>query len=255
MTNDDNRVVSVCTQLRKDFKVENIIVTRSSYGMTVIAGKSVLNIPTRALEVFDVSGAGDTVLAACGVSLAEGNSVAESAFFANAAAGIVVSKQGTAVVQRAALNHFLSADPKLVLREEITGFNEKNRNRKTVFTNGCFDVLHQGHRKLLEDAKKLGDVLVVGLNSDRSVSKLKGKHRPVNGWKQRLDALSALPSVDAIIVFEEDTPLRLLQELRPDVLVKGGDYEATSVIGNEIVDRVVIIPLVDGFSSSKLISG
>ena len=123
-----------------------------------------------------------------------------------------------------------------------------------MFTNGCFDVLHQGHRKLLKEAKALGDILVVGLNSDTSISRLKGAERPINDVAQRIDVLSALPDVDAVIVFEEDTPLELLQELKPNVLVKGGDYQPKEVVGKDEVDEVVIIPLVEGISTTKLMN-
>jgi D-beta-D-heptose 7-phosphate kinase/D-beta-D-heptose 1-phosphate adenosyltransferase len=254
ISNDDNQVVNACNLLRNNFKIENIVATRSSYGMTVVAEKGVLNIPTRALEVFDVSGAGDTVLAAFGVSLAQGKTVFESAFVANAAAGVVVSKRGTAVVHQSELEKFIKSNAKSVSKNEIEHFKTSVSGKKIVFTNGCFDVLHQGHRKLLKEAKSLGDVLVVGLNSDASISRLKGAERPINGVAQRIDVLSALPDVDAVIVFEEDTPLELLQELKPNVLVKGGDYIADEVIGNDLVDEVVIIPLVEGISTTKLIS-
>lgn len=254
LKNDDNEVVNLCNQLKSEFSIQNVVATRSSYGMTVVSETRVLNIPTRAQEVFDVSGAGDTVLAAFGVSLAEGKAVSESAFFANAAAGIVVSKLGTAIVQRSVLNQFLQCSSKHVLRENLSYFNEKNKKQKVVFTNGCFDVLHQGHRQLLEQAKLLGDVLVVGLNSDPSISRLKGKERPMNCLKHRIDVLSSLPYVDAIMVFEEDTPFKLLQALKPNVLVKGGDYKLEEIVGRELVDDVVVIPLVNGFSSSKLIN-
>jgi D-beta-D-heptose 7-phosphate kinase/D-beta-D-heptose 1-phosphate adenosyltransferase len=254
ISNDDNQVVNACNSLRNNFKIENIVATRSSYGMTVVAEKGVLNIPTRALEVFDVSGAGDTVLAAFGVSLAQGKTVSESAFVANAAAGVVVSKRGTAVVHQTELEKFIKNNAKSVSKNEIEHFKTSVSGKKIVFTNGCFDVLHQGHRKLLKEAKSLGDVLVVGLNSDASISRLKGAERPINGVAQRIDVLSALPDVDAVIVFEEDTPLELLQELKPNVLVKGGDYIADEVIGNDLVDEVVIIPLVEGISTTKLIS-
>lgn len=252
--NEDNAVVAACNRLRSDFSVENIVATRSSYGMTVISDKKVLNIPTRALEVYDVSGAGDTVLATFGVSLAEGKTVTESAFVANAAAGIVVSKLGTAVVSRSELEAFLKGNSKLIGRENIPAFKSKNASRKIVFTNGCFDVLHQGHRKLLQEARELGDMLVVGLNSDDSIKRLKGEGRPINFVAQRIEALSALPSVDAIIVFEEDTPYELLAELKPQILVKGGDYRADHIVGRELVDEVVVIPLVEGVSTTELLN-
>lgn len=252
--NDDNLVVNACQKLRNQFVVENIVATRSSYGMTVVSEQKVLNIPTCALEVFDVSGAGDTVLAAFGMSLAEGKSVTESAFVANAAAGIVVSKRGTAVVHRSELETFLKGGFKEISGTQIESFKQKNAGRKVIFTNGCFDVLHQGHRKLLEEARELGDLLVVGLNSDNSIKRLKGESRPINSVDQRVEALAALPSVDAIIVFEEDTPYELLQQLQPQILVKGGDYEPKNVVGADLVGEVVIIPLVDGVSSTDLFS-
>jgi len=251
--NEDNQVVAVCNSLRSEYGIENIVATRSSYGMTVVSENRILNIPTRALEVYDVSGAGDTVLAAFGVSVAEGKTVAESAFVANAAAGIVVSKLGTAVVHRSELESFLKGGSKLISREGIDSFKARNETRKIVFTNGCFDVLHQGHRKLLQEARELGDLLVVGLNSDDSIGRLKGKARPVNSVSQRIEALAALPSVDAVIVFEEDTPLELLDKLRPNVLVKGGDYRLEEIVGRELVDEVVVISLVDGISTTNLL--
>lgn len=252
--NDDNLVVSACQKLRNLFGIENIVATRSSYGMTVVSEHKVLNIPTRALEVFDVSGAGDTVLAAFGMSLAGGKSVTESAFVANAAAGIVVSKRGTAVVHRSELETFLKGGFKEISRAEVETFKQKNAARKVVFTNGCFDVLHQGHRKLLQEARELGDLLVVGLNADDSIKRLKGESRPINTVDQRVEALAALPSVDVVIVFEEDTPYELLNQLKPQILVKGGDYEPTDVVGAGLVDEVVIIPLVEGVSTTDLLS-
>jgi D-beta-D-heptose 7-phosphate kinase/D-beta-D-heptose 1-phosphate adenosyltransferase len=252
--NDDNMVVNACQKLLGQFGVEHIVATRSSYGMTVVSDKKVLNIPTRALEVFDVSGAGDTVLAAFGMSLAQGKTVTASAFVANAAAGIVVSKRGTAVVNRSELETFLKGGSKEISRTAIDSFKQKNAGRKVVFTNGCFDVLHQGHRNLLHEAKELGDLLVVGLNSDDSIKRLKGETRPINSVGHRVEALTALPFVDAVIVFEEDTPLELLQELRPDILVKGGDYLPEEIVGRELVDEVVVIPLVEGVSTTNLLN-
>jgi D-beta-D-heptose 7-phosphate kinase/D-beta-D-heptose 1-phosphate adenosyltransferase len=185
--------------------------------------------------------------------LAEGKSITESAFVANAAAGIAVSKRGTAVVSRTELEAFLRGGFKEVARIGVSSFKQKNSGRKVVFTNGCFDVLHQGHRKLLQKARELGDVLVVGLNSDDSIKRLKGETRPINSMEQRVEALAALPTVDAVIVFEEDTPYELLQELLPQVLVKGGDYDPKAVVGADLVDEVAIIPLVEGVSTTDLL--
>lgn len=254
VVNEDNSIVSVCHSLRNEFSIKNIIATRSSYGMTLVKSDGILNIPTRALEVFDVSGAGDTVLAALGVSLAQGKSISESAFVANAAAGIVVSKRGTALVTRNELENFLRTSDKLIDRSELESFRNSKSAHKVVFTNGCFDVLHQGHRKLLKEARELGDCLVVGLNSDASIARLKGENRPVNSFQQRIEALEALPFVDAVVVFEEDTPYELIQQLSPNILVKGGDYTPSEVVGNDLVDEVVIIPLVDGVSTTNLLN-
>lgn len=254
LENIDGQVVSVCNNLRASFGVENIVATRSSYGMTLVSENRVVNIPTRALEVFDVSGAGDTVLASFGVSLSEGKSLSESAFVANAAAGVVVSKRGTAVVHKSELETFLNNGYKFVSRESIETFKASSSLRKMVFTNGCFDVLHQGHRQLLKEAKTKGDLLVVGLNSDASISRLKGEERPINAVQHRIDALAALPEVDAVIVFEEDTPYELLSELKPTVLVKGGDYKPEEVVGGDLVEEVVIIPLVEGVSTTNLLA-
>ncbi|MCF8461735.1 MAG: bifunctional heptose 7-phosphate kinase/heptose 1-phosphate adenyltransferase [Flavobacteriales bacterium] len=251
--NEDNAVVSVCNSLRSQFGVANIVATRSSYGMTLVSENGILNIPTRALEVYDVSGAGDTVLAALGVSFAEGKTLAESAFAANAAAGIVVGKLGTALVHRSELETFIKSGSKLVSIREVSRLRAQNETRKVVFTNGCFDVLHQGHRMLLKEAKALGDLLVVGLNSDDSIKRLKGAQRPINSVNQRIEALAALPSVDTIIVFEDDTPHQLLEELRPNILVKGGDYNPNEIVGREFAEQIVVIPLVEGISTTNLL--
>lgn len=254
VVNEDNSVISACHSLRNEYSIENIVATRSSYGMTLVKLAGILNIPTRALEVFDVSGAGDTVLATLGLSLAEGKSISESAFIANAAAGIVVSKRGTALVNRNELESFLRKSDKLVDRTKLQTFMNSKTGQKVVFTNGCFDVLHQGHRKLLKEARELGDCLVVGLNSDDSIARLKGQNRPVNMCDQRIEALEALPFVDAVVVFEEDTPFELLKDLKPNILVKGGDYTPSEVVGNDLVDEVVIIPLVEGVSTTDLLN-
>ncbi len=249
--NDDNRVVSVARKLLDGAGIGHILCTRSSYGMTLISEDRLLNIPTRAQEVFDVSGAGDTALATLGVMLAGQRSLSESAFAANAAAGIVVGKLGTAVADRVELDAFLRRESKLMQRTDSAVFNQTNSERKVVFTNGCFDVLHQGHRQLLRKAKELGDVLVVGLNSDSSISRLKGSSRPINVERDRIEAISALPFVDHVMVFDEDTPRELLSVLKADILVKGGDYSPSEVVGNDLVGEVVIIDLVEGLSTTN----
>jgi len=254
ISNEDNLVVQTANLLRSEFSIKNVVATRSSYGMTLVGDQEVLNIPTRALEVYDVSGAGDTVLAALGVRLAEGHSISESAFFANAAAGIVVSKLGTATVTKNEVESSRNAGSRFLENAQIDAFKKNYQGMKVVFTNGCFDVLHQGHRSLLEQAKELGDVLVVAINSDESITRLKGSDRPINTETGRIEAISALPYVDKVLVFSEDTPYQLLEKLNPDVLVKGGDYKPEGIVGADLVDEVIIIDLVEGISTSNFFS-
>jgi D-beta-D-heptose 7-phosphate kinase/D-beta-D-heptose 1-phosphate adenosyltransferase len=252
--NDDNEVVRAARGLFVKGYSQNILTTRSSEGMTLIGEGYVFNVPAVAQEIFDVSGAGDTVIAAIGVWLAEGNALKESVLVANTAAGIAVGKRGTAVVSLNEVDSALTLiSAKIVKREDVALLSDKLTGRKVIFTNGCFDILHQGHRKLLQEAHSFGDVLVVGLNSDDSIKRLKGKERPINALAQRIRALAGLNTLDFVIAFEEDTPLDLLYQLKPDILVKGGDYKAEEVIGKIFVNEVRIVDLVKGHASSSLI--
>lgn len=251
--NDDNAVVRAARTVLHGSDAQHVLVTRSEEGMTLVGSGKVLNVPAQVLEVFDVSGAGDTVLATLGVWLSELKSIPHSVLAANAAAAIAVSRRGTTTVSRNELEVALAeTSAKHVQRTELSKLNEALSGKKVVFTNGCFDVLHKGHRKLLEEARAFGDVLVVGLNSDSSVKRLKGPERPVNSEDVRTATLSSLEDVDYVIVFDEDTPLKLIQELRPDVLVKGGDYKVEDVVGKEVVSEVRIVLLQQGFGSSRL---
>jgi len=253
--NDDNAVVRAARAVLDGCHAQHVLVTRSEEGMTLVGSGKVLNVPAQVREVFDVSGAGDTVLATLGVWLSESESVPHSVLAANAAAAIAVSRQGTTTVTRKELAHALAeATSKHMKRTEVANLKQALRGKKVVFTNGCFDVLHKGHRKLLYEARSFGDVLIVGLNSDSSVSRLKGPERPVNSEDLRIAALSSLEAVDYVMVFKEDTPLELLQELTPDVLVKGGDYKADEVVGKEVVGAVRIVGLVEGGSTTIMFS-
>ncbi|WP_408609947.1 D-glycero-beta-D-manno-heptose 1-phosphate adenylyltransferase [Candidatus Korobacter versatilis] len=222
--------------------------------------------PTRARQVFDVSGAGDTVIATLAAGLASGMAPIDAIELANLAAGVVVGKVGTAPI----LQHELIAELSVELQ---THFGDKILTREAlaararawrangdhiVFTNGCFDLLHVGHVTLLEEARRLGTRLIVAINSDKSVSKLKGESRPLVGEKERAKLLAALASVDAVTIFDESTPLECIKALQPDVLVKGGDYSEETIVGAAEVKswngRVVIVPTVPGFSTTSLIS-
>lgn len=246
----------------------DVLVTRAEKGMTLWRRDGrVLHVPAQAREVFDVSGAGDTALAALAVSLASGHTLETSVYFANAAAAVAVGKIGTAVVTRAELNAALDAsvpegaEPGALVDTPraaaiIAGWQAAGA--RVVFTNGCFDLVHPGHVSLLEAAAREGDRLVVALNTDASVRRLKGETRPVQDEAARARVIGALRCVDLVVLFEEDTPLELITALGPDVLVKGADYREDQVVGGEVVKarggRVALVPLVAGRSTSALVA-
>lgn len=245
--------------------LEHLLVTRSEEGMSLFSRSSrPLHIPTVAREVFDVSGAGDTVLAALAAGVASGLGMWEAARLANVAAGIAVAKLGTSTVAPAeiitavALAHS-DGDSKIKNRDVLPALieTEKGRGKRVVFTNGCFDLLHAGHVKYLQRARALGDLLVLGLNSDASVRRLKGEKRPLIGEEERAHILAALDCVDYLVIFEEDTPLELIASLQPHILAKGGDYTLEGVVGRELVEsyggRVELVSFVDGKSTTNII--
>ncbi len=251
---DENEIVAAAAGLKHKFGIKNILVTQSERGMTLIGKDKVLIVPAMTQEVFDVSGAGDTVLATIGVMLSEGKMLTQAVFAANIAAGLVVNKRGTASVGRKELETKLSQVSKLIPNSSLATLREQYNNQRIVFTNGCFDILHEGHRVLLQSAHSLGDILVVGVNSDSSVARLKGETRPINRQEERALVLSLLPYVDFVIIFEEDTPLDLIKVLKPNTLVKGGDYDSKQVVGADLVPEVVIINLLQGHSTTFLSS-
>jgi D-beta-D-heptose 7-phosphate kinase/D-beta-D-heptose 1-phosphate adenosyltransferase len=215
-----------------------------------------------ARSVYDVSGAGDTVISSIAAMLTAGIETTQAIDLANVAAGIAVEKIGTATVnlQEISSHSFLQVQNKIYSTvRELSGILDFQRasGKKVVMTNGCFDILHRGHVSYLEEARSLGDILVVALNSDSSVKKLKGQNRPINKLEDRAIVLASLSSVDFIISFEEETPLSLYEEILPDVLVKGGDYQSNNMVGaNEIVKaggEVKILEFIDGFSTTALI--
>ena len=246
-------------------KFEALLITRSEKGMTLVMqdGK-VSNFPAQMREVYDVTGAGDTVISAFAMSLAADNNFEQAAQVANIAASIVVSKFGAATVTAEELTqgmlNYEYPSSKLISRESLVKRIEDAhaKGKEVVFTNGCFDVLHKGHAHLLREAASLGDMLIVALNSDDSVSRLKGEGRPVNNLQDRAEMLSYFSSVDWVVSFEEDTPSELIKLLSPDVLVKGGDYSPDEIVGSEYIKQqggqVKVIPFVDGYSTSKIIS-
>ena len=250
-------------QLIKSLELEALLITRGHEGMTLFSKeKSKIvrsDFPTQAKEVFDVSGAGDTVIASIAAALSTGFDISSAVKLANVAAGIVVGKSGTATASLLEIEPYFSYEDSLYNLNEIQKHSSmlKKRNRRIIFTNGCFDILHAGHVHYLEQAKKLGDELVVGLNSDSSVKNLKGEDRPINNLDQRAKVLSSLECVDKIVSFSEATPIKLIKAIKPDVIVKGGDYKVKDVVGHKEVEswggKVRIIPLIPGLSTTKII--
>ena len=262
----DEDIVDAARQLIERCGLEAVLVTRSQDGMTLVqADGAVHHLPAEAQEVFDVSGAGDTVVATLAAALGSGASLVEGARIANAAAGIVVAKVGTAVAYAHEVIAALHQDDLLRDEGKIAESDAalemvlrwRRKDLKVGFTNGCFDLLHPGHVSLLNQAKAACDRLVVGLNSDASVARLKGPSRPVQSEAARATVLASLASVDLVVIFGEDTPLELIETLLPDVLVKGADYTVDKVVGAEVVQarggKVVLAELIDGCSTTNTI--
>ena len=265
--NTSEEMISAATKLMEKFNLDHTFITRSSEGISLVSrdGK-VEHLNAQAREVYDVSGAGDTVVAALAVALGANISLSDSARLANAAAGVVVGKAGTAVAETSELVHALrasdltDAEAKIVpLKNAIQTINSWRKDGDTIgFTNGCFDLLHPGHISLLCQAHAKCDRLIVGLNSDNSIKKLKGKDRPIQGEDARAQVLASLETVDLVIVFGEDTPLNLIQNILPEILVKGSDYTEEEVIGADIILRnggkILLTTLEPGYSTTNTIS-
>ncbi len=243
------------------YGIEHLVLTRGSTGMLLVSvdGRTIER-PTEALEVFDVSGAGDTVLAALAVTLGSGIDLDRAMQLSNLAAGIAVSHAGTYVVSSRDMDHRLAAAragySKVVEPDMLRPLLDSRRRDGTriVFTNGCFDILHPGHVRMLKAAKEQGDILVLGLNEDESVSRLKGPDRPINPFSDRAEVLAGLDCVDYVVGFPEETPLSLIEAVQPDVLVKGGDYKAEDIVGYDVVTgrggRVVTVVFHEGHSTT-----
>jgi len=252
-------------KLRCDLDLDFLVVTLSELGLALIEADACRQIPAVAREVFDVSGAGDTVIATFAAGLAARLGRIDTAHLANLAAGVVVGKVGTAPITRSELLAAINGESALEQAGKIADLASassivqewKAGGERIVFTNGCFDLLHVGHVTYLERARRFGDRLVVGLNTDRSVRALKGDNRPVIHQEDRARVLAALAAVDAVVLFDDDTPLSLIESLRPDVLAKGADYREEAVVGAREVKswggQVVLIPLVENRSTTNTI--
>jgi len=258
----DEEVVAAAKALIKECGFSAVLATRGADGMTLVtAGGAVDHLKAEAREVFDVSGAGDTVVATIAAGIAVGLELVDAAQLANVAAGIVVGKAGTAVAHARELSvalaeHAHAAEAKIMpLKAALERIETwRGQGSRVGFTNGCFDLLHPGHIALLARARAACDRLVVGLNGDASVARLKGAGRPVQNEAARALVLASLASVDLVVVFAEDTPLALIEAIRPSLLVKGADYAREAVVGGDLVERyggkVLLVELMPGHSTS-----
>lgn len=261
---NDIEITDAAKKLLKDLSLHAVLVTRSKQGMSLITQTEAHHFPTIAREVFDVSGAGDTVLSTMAACLARNVPLIDAAQLANAAAGIVVGKIGTAVAYpeeiinalvTTATNHTTKIVSNQTAMDQIATW--KRQGKKIGFTNGCFDLLHPGHISLLSQARAACDRLIVALNTDASVKRLKGQTRPVQSESARATVLASLASVDMVILFDEDTPLNLIRDIKPDLLVKGADYKEQDVVGGDIVKKhggkILLATLAEGFSTTATI--
>ena len=258
--NDDPSLKKALLKLKEECDLGLSLITLSEDGIATYDSEVAI-FPTVAKEVFDVTGAGDTVIASIAFALSLEKSIEETAKFANLAAGVVVGKIGSATVTIDEIEEYEASLHKSTSDAHIKSFDEiqnivtrcSSNGKKIVFTNGCFDILHVGHVKYLQVAKSFGDILIVGLNSDASVSRLKGPTRPVNMAEDRAYILAALEAVDFVVPFTEDTPHDLIKMIEPDVLVKGGDYKGKDVVGTEFATELKLVDFVDGKSTTKTI--
>jgi len=257
---DDKSLKQAIISLKTKLNLNISLITLSEEGVATYDNQ-LLIYPTFSREVFDVTGAGDTVLACLGFALACEYEIVQAVNFSNLAAGVVVGKIGSStatmdeIIEYESSLNKSSSDVHIKTTKEIQALCDdlKTRGKKIVFTNGCFDLLHSGHVRYLESSKNFGDVLILGLNSDKSVASLKGKNRPINTQADRAYILASLEVVDYVVIFDEDTPYELIKSIKPHILVKGGDYEGQKIIGEDIADQTKLIKFIDNKSTTKII--
>ena len=257
---DESSLIEALKSLKTQCELEVSLITLSEQGIAIFDDELTIK-PTVAREVYDVTGAGDTVIASIAFALGNNLDIKDAIYFANLAAGVVVGKIGSATTTLDEIYEYEYSLHKSNSTSHIKTFDEiktlssklHSQGKKIVFTNGCFDILHVGHVKYLEVAKSYGDILILGLNADSSVRKLKGPTRPINTQDDRAYILASLESVDYVVIFEEETPYELIKLIKPHVLVKGGDYEGKEVVGQDIADELKLVQFVDGKSTTNTI--
>ena len=257
---DENSLIEALKSLKTQCSLEVSLITLSEQGIAIFDDELTIK-PTVAREVYDVTGAGDTVIASIAFALGNNLDIKDAIYFANLAAGVVVGKIGSATTTLDEIYEYEYSLHKSNSTSHIKTFDEiktlssklHSQGKKIVFTNGCFDILHAGHVKYLQEAKNYGDILILGLNADNSVRKLKGPTRPINTQDDRAYILASLESVDYVVIFEEETPYELIKLIKPHVLVKGGDYEGKEVVGQDIADELKLVQFIDGKSTTNTI--
>lgn len=262
-TTSEDDLVRKGRALMAELSLEALLITRSEKGMTLLRATSALHLPARAREVFDVTGAGDTVISVLASSLAAGASLEDAVALANIAAGIVVGKLGTAVVSAPELRRAVHQEGGIgrgvmtLAQLQVAVADARAQGERIVFTNGCFDIIHAGHVGYLDSARRQGDRLIVAVNGDESIRRLKGPGRPINPLERRMAVLAALEAVDWVVSFDTDTPVPLLEALQPEVLVKGGDYSVDQVVGADLVHgyggAVKVLDFVDNVSTTHIV--
>jgi D-beta-D-heptose 7-phosphate kinase/D-beta-D-heptose 1-phosphate adenosyltransferase len=258
--NDKSSLSEAIQILKSKYSLNISLITLSEKGIAIF-DKDLRVYPTITKDVFDVTGAGDTVIAALGFALACDFEIDKAVQFSNLAAGIVVSKVGNSTTTINEIIEYESIINQSISNENIKTIDQitlissdlRKIGKKIIFTNGCFDIIHSGHIKYLEEARSMGDVLILGLNSDRSVKTLKGNNRPINSEMDRACVLSALNAVDYVVIFDEDTPYNLIKAIKPNTLVKGGDYSQKKIVGDNLADEIKIAKLIEGKSTSSTI--
>jgi len=257
---DDSSLLRAITQLKEKCSLNVSLITLSENGVAIYDNDLRVH-PTMAREVYDVTGAGDTVLATLGYALSSNYDIDQAVEFANLAAGVVVGKIGSATASIDEINDYKSSlhqssseeHIKTLIEIEVLSTKLKDKGKKIVFTNGCFDILHAGHVRYLETAKSFGDILMVGVNSDKSVRTLKGETRPINSEQDRALLIASLEAVDYVIIFNEDTPYELIKAIKPHTLVKGGDYAGQKVVGQDLVSELRLVNFIEGKSTTRTI--
>lgn len=260
---NEKEIEKASKTLLENTNCKYVLTTRGKDGMMLVSNDGVTNIKCESREVYDVTGAGDTVISYLATGISNNISLLDSIQIANYAAGVGVSKMGTYAVAINEIKDYIKAkndveyEKKIVTIDKLKKILKDRQNKTIVFTNGCFDLFHVGHARYLREAAKLGDILIVGVNSDASVKRLKGEERPIISENERMELLASLEFVSYVISFEEDTPYNVIKEIQPDIIAKGGDYKPEEVVGKDIVEKrngkVVICPLIESKSTTNII--